>query len=144
MIHPTYMAVLRQLSIELKEIPVNWVVTGSLSFALQGLPFEPLYWLLSASVRERGLLGFHCSSLSGGQVELSHRNCREIVLVPKRKHGDMGNRSSRKASTGCMRDLQIASLDTTMLAGWCSSTSGRLHMCSCFRLPSGSHGEAHP
>jgi hypothetical protein len=41
MIHPTYMAVLRQLSIELKESRVNWVVTGSLSFALQGLPFEP-------------------------------------------------------------------------------------------------------
>ncbi len=41
MIHPTYMAVLRQLSTELKESRVNWVVTGSLSFALQGLPVEP-------------------------------------------------------------------------------------------------------
>jgi hypothetical protein len=41
MIHPTYMAVLRQLSTELKESRVNWVVTGSLSFALQSLPFEP-------------------------------------------------------------------------------------------------------
>ncbi len=41
MIHPTSMAVLRQLSIELKESRVNWVVTGSLNFALQGLPFEP-------------------------------------------------------------------------------------------------------
>ncbi len=41
MIYPTYMAVLRQLSTELKESRVNWVVTGSLSCALQGLPFEP-------------------------------------------------------------------------------------------------------
>jgi hypothetical protein len=41
MIHPTYIAVPRQLSTQLKESWVNWVVTGSLSFALQGLPFEP-------------------------------------------------------------------------------------------------------
>ena len=41
MIYPTYMAVLRQLSTELKESRVNWVVIGSLSCALQGLPFEP-------------------------------------------------------------------------------------------------------
>ncbi len=41
MIQPTYLAVLRQLFAELKESQVNWVVTGSLSFALQGLPLEP-------------------------------------------------------------------------------------------------------
>ena len=40
-IQPTYLAVLRQLFAELKESQVNWVVTGSLSFALQGLPLEP-------------------------------------------------------------------------------------------------------
>ena len=41
MIHPTYLTVLRQLFTELTESKVNWVVIGSLSFALQGLPLEP-------------------------------------------------------------------------------------------------------
>ena len=41
MIQPIYMVVLRQLFTELKESQVRWVVTGSLSFALQGLPLEP-------------------------------------------------------------------------------------------------------
>lgn len=41
MIQPTYLAVLRQLCAELKESQVNWVVTGSRSFALQALPLEP-------------------------------------------------------------------------------------------------------
>ena len=58
-------------------------------------------------------------SLSG---ELSHRSRRGIVLVYKRKHGDMGSRPSRKACSGCMRELQKASSDTTLLAGWSSST----------------------
>jgi hypothetical protein len=38
---PTYLVVLRQLFTELKESRVLWVVTGSLRFALQGLPLEP-------------------------------------------------------------------------------------------------------
>lgn len=41
MIQPIYLVVLRQLFTELKESQVMWVVTGSLSFALQGLPLEP-------------------------------------------------------------------------------------------------------
>ncbi len=41
MIHPTYLTVLRRLYTELKGSGVSWVVTGSLSFALQGLPLEP-------------------------------------------------------------------------------------------------------
>jgi hypothetical protein len=45
-----------------------------------------LYWLLRASVRERGPLGIHDLPLSPCQVGLSHRWRREIVLVHKRKH----------------------------------------------------------
>jgi len=41
MIHPAYLVVLRQLYTELTGSGVNWAVTGSLSFALQGLPLEP-------------------------------------------------------------------------------------------------------
>lgn len=41
MIQSAYMVVLRQLFAELKGSQVMWVVTGSLSFALQGLPLEP-------------------------------------------------------------------------------------------------------
>ena len=67
---------------------------------------QPLYWLLRTSVREIGLLGFHHPPLSGSQVGLSHRSRRERVFVPKRKHGGMGSRLSRKACTGCMRELQ--------------------------------------
>lgn len=41
MIQPIYLIVLHQLFTELKESQVTWVVTGSLSFALQGLSLEP-------------------------------------------------------------------------------------------------------
>ena len=41
MLHPTYIAVLCQLFADLKESQVNWVVTGSLSFALQDLLLDP-------------------------------------------------------------------------------------------------------
>jgi hypothetical protein len=41
MIQPIDLVVLRQLFTELKESQVIWAVTGSLSFALQGLPLEP-------------------------------------------------------------------------------------------------------
>ncbi len=67
-----------------------------------------------------GLSSSASFSLSG---ELSHRSRRGIVLVHKRKHGDMGSRPSRKARSGCRRELQKASSDTTLLAGGSSSTS---------------------
>lgn len=41
MIPTAYIVVLRQLFKELTERQITWVVTGSLSFALQGLPLEP-------------------------------------------------------------------------------------------------------
>jgi hypothetical protein len=41
MIDPAFIAVLRQIVTELQDSTVNWVLTGSLSFALQGLPLEP-------------------------------------------------------------------------------------------------------
>jgi hypothetical protein len=41
MIQPIYLVVLRQLFTELQESQVIWAVTGSFSFALQGLPLEP-------------------------------------------------------------------------------------------------------
>jgi len=41
MIEPAFSGVLRKLYNELAGSGVNWVVTGSLSFALQGLPITP-------------------------------------------------------------------------------------------------------
>jgi len=40
MIKPEYLCVLRKIYDRLKSENVNWVVTGSLSFALQGVPIE--------------------------------------------------------------------------------------------------------
>jgi hypothetical protein len=40
-IDPAYMAILRKLYHQLKEINVNWVVIGSLAFALQGIAVTP-------------------------------------------------------------------------------------------------------
>ena len=41
MLDPSFSAVQRRLSYELAGSEVNWVVTGSLNFALQGLPLTP-------------------------------------------------------------------------------------------------------
>ena len=41
MIDPTYLNALRQVHTRLRATNVNWVVTGSLSFALQGVPVTP-------------------------------------------------------------------------------------------------------
>ncbi len=41
MIEPAFSTVLRKLYTELAGSGINWVVTGSLSFALQGLPLTP-------------------------------------------------------------------------------------------------------
>ena len=41
MIDPVYLNVLRQIHARLSNTDVNWVVTGSLGFALQGVPVQP-------------------------------------------------------------------------------------------------------
>ena len=41
MIDPVYFNVLRQIHARLCNTDVNWVVTGSLGFALQGVPVQP-------------------------------------------------------------------------------------------------------
>lgn len=41
MIDPVYMNVLRRIHARLSDTYVNWVVTGSLGFALQGVPVQP-------------------------------------------------------------------------------------------------------
>ena len=41
MIDPVYLNVLRQIHARLSYTDVNWVVTGSLGFALQGVPVQP-------------------------------------------------------------------------------------------------------
>ena len=41
MIDPVYLNVLRQIHAQLSNTDVNWVVTGSLGFALQGVPVQP-------------------------------------------------------------------------------------------------------
>lgn len=41
MIDPRYLAVLRQLSNRLGQTGINWAVTGSCGFALQGVPVVP-------------------------------------------------------------------------------------------------------
>ncbi|NJE08637.1 hypothetical protein E3E31_08910 [Thermococcus sp. M39] len=41
MIPQTHLKVLRKLYERLKDSDVNWVITGSLGFALQGVPVEP-------------------------------------------------------------------------------------------------------
>ncbi len=41
MIDPAFVAVLRQIVTKLQDGEVNWVLTGSVSFALQGLSLEP-------------------------------------------------------------------------------------------------------
>ena len=41
MIDPVYFNVLRQIHAQLSNTDVNWVVTGSLGFALQGVPVQP-------------------------------------------------------------------------------------------------------
>jgi len=72
--------------------------SGGTPFLLFKPPFDnrggALYWLLGTSVRERGPLGFHRSPLFSGQGDLSHRNCREIVLMDQRKQACMGSRLS--------------------------------------------------
>lgn len=40
MIHPTYLNVLRQIYARLNDGGVNWAITGSLGFVLQGVPVE--------------------------------------------------------------------------------------------------------
>ena len=39
-----------------------------------------------------GPLGFHRPPLSGGQVGLSHRNCRGKVIMDQRNHACLGSR----------------------------------------------------
>lgn len=41
MIDPAFIAVLRQIVTTLQDGEINWVLTGSLGFALRGLPLEP-------------------------------------------------------------------------------------------------------
>jgi hypothetical protein len=41
MLPPTHRDVLHKLYAQLKDTSINWVVTGSLSFALQGVPITP-------------------------------------------------------------------------------------------------------
>ena len=41
MIDPVYLNVLRQIHARLSNTDVNWAVTGSLGFALQGVPVQP-------------------------------------------------------------------------------------------------------
>ncbi len=41
MIDPTYLEVLREVSRRLEDGRVNWAITGSLGFALQGISVEP-------------------------------------------------------------------------------------------------------
>ncbi|MBU4226817.1 hypothetical protein KJ830_10360 [bacterium] len=41
MLNPDYLKVLRKINARLNNTCVNWVVTGSLGFALQGVPVEP-------------------------------------------------------------------------------------------------------
>ena len=41
MINPTYLNVLHKIYKRLNDADVKWVVTGSLGFALQGIPVEP-------------------------------------------------------------------------------------------------------
>jgi len=61
--------------------------------------------------------------------ELCHRSRREIVLVPKRKHGGRGSTRPRKARRGCRRGLSMISSGMMLRARWTSSTSWTLaHM----------------
>jgi hypothetical protein len=85
-----------------------------------------LYWLLRTSVRERGPLGFHRSPLFRGQEDLSHRNCREIVLMDQRKQACMGSRLSGEACADRKRGLPQTSSGMTLRTGWMSSTSWTL------------------
>lgn len=41
MIDPVYLSVIRQIHTQLSNTDVNWCVTGSCSFALQGVPVHP-------------------------------------------------------------------------------------------------------
>jgi len=41
MLNPDYLKVLRKINDQLNNTSVNWAVTGSLGFALQGVPVEP-------------------------------------------------------------------------------------------------------
>ena len=41
MLNPDYLKVLRKINTRLNNTSVNWAVTGSLGFALQGVPVEP-------------------------------------------------------------------------------------------------------
>lgn len=41
MLNPDYLNVLRKINTRLNNTSVNWAITGSLGFALQGVPVEP-------------------------------------------------------------------------------------------------------
>jgi hypothetical protein len=47
---------------------------------------------------------------------------REMVLMHKRKQSVMGSRPSEKPCTACRRGLPKTPSDTTLIAGWTSST----------------------
>jgi hypothetical protein len=115
----------------------------ALGTAMLAIPSQ-LYWLLNTSVRESGTLGFHRPPLSCHQVGFSHRKSRGMVFMYRRKQAGMGSRPSGKACKGCMRGLPKTSSDKTLIAGGRGPLAGLLHTWSRFRLPSGSHGAAHP
>ena len=41
MLNPDYLTVLHKINIRLNKTNVNWAITGSLGFALKGVPVEP-------------------------------------------------------------------------------------------------------
>jgi len=41
MLDTTYLKILRKINVQLNNTSINWAVTGSFGFALQGLPVEP-------------------------------------------------------------------------------------------------------
>ena len=104
-----------------------------------------LYWLLRASVRERNPLSFHHPPLSFCQVVLSHRSRRGEWFLCTRENRRVGaadhqGRHAKAALVLYQRPLQTQrdELHGPLPAGVFSHTWAR------FRLPSDSHGAAHP
>ena len=71
MLNPDYLKVLRKIKERLNNISVNWAVTGSLGFALQGVPVEPNDIDIQTDKRGAYEIEYHLSEFVTKRVKFS-------------------------------------------------------------------------
>jgi len=93
-----------------------------------------VYWLLGSSVREEAP-GLHRPPLFRGQVVLSYRFRRGIVLVYQRKHRGRDSKPSGKACTSSRKGLSQTSSGMTGELYGPGPPAGLSHICPCSGCP---------